>query len=186
MQMKYQHSLLPQPEMLEVKSTSKKLRIGIPFEQDKNENRIAITPLAVELLVAQGNEVFIEKGAGERSNFSDNDFSEKGGQITDSRPIIFQSDVILKVSPLTPEEIALLKGNQLLISAINIGTGTKEYLLSLMRKRITTVGYELIQDDQKSLPVVRSMSEIPPKSLFLARGRPLNMPPALPWGSVLL
>jgi alanine dehydrogenase len=160
MQMKYQHSLLPQPEMLEVKSTSKKLRIGIPFEQDKNENRIAITPLAVELLVAQGNEVFIEKGAGERSNFSDNDFSEKGGQITDSRPIIFQSDVILKVSPLTPEEIALLKGNQLLISAINIGTGTKEYLLSLMRKRITTVGYELIQDDQKSLPVVRSMSEI--------------------------
>lgn len=158
--MKYQPNLLPQPEMLEVKSNFKKLRIGVPLDDDENENRIAITPLAVEILVAQGNEVIIEKGAGERSNFSDTDFSEKGAFIINSHEEIFQADIILKVSPLSNQEIGYLKANQLVISAINIGTGSKEYLQQLIHKRVSCVGYELIQDDQKSFPVVRSMSEI--------------------------
>lgn len=157
---KFSTSLFPQPEMLELSRDRQKLHIGIPCEQDLNENRIAITPLAVELLTAQGNEVKIERGAGDRSNFSDQDFSEKGGQITSSKEEIFRCDLILKVSPLTPDEVDLLKGNQVIISAINMGIGSKEYIISLMRKKVTAIGYELIQDEQYSHPIVRSMSEI--------------------------
>lgn len=159
-QLKYYASLFPQPEMLELSRDRQRLQIGIPCEIDNNENRIAITPLAVELLTAQGNEVKIEQGAGDRSNFSDQDFSEKGGQITSSKDEIYRCDLILKISPLSPSEIAMLKGNQVIISAINMGIGSKEYIQALMRKKITAVGYELIQDDQGNHPVVRSMSEI--------------------------
>ena len=89
-QLKYYASLFPQPEMLELSRDRQRLQIGIPCEIDNNENRIAITPLAVELLTAQGNEVKIEQGAGDRSNFSDQDFSEKGGQITSSKDEIYR------------------------------------------------------------------------------------------------
>ena len=74
----YNAGLMPQEEMLEVKKTGKKLTIGIPKEKSKFENRIALTPQGIELLVENGHTVLFETGAGEPANYFDNDFSECG------------------------------------------------------------------------------------------------------------
>ncbi len=156
----YSRSFFPKEEMLEVKRRNRKLVIGIPKEEDRNENRVALTPLAVEMLVNSGHEVFVEEGAGLGSNFADTDFSEVGGAITASTAEIYKSDIILKIAPVSEEEIDLLKGNQIIISALNIGTQSKEYFQALKRKRITAIAFELLMDENKCYPVMRSMSEI--------------------------
>lgn len=73
--------LLPQEEMLEVSKKQKKLIIGLPKENELIENRVTLTPEAVEILVSNGHEVIIETNSGKAANYSDNDYSERGGFI---------------------------------------------------------------------------------------------------------
>ena len=61
--------LLPKEEMLEVKQNFKSLSIGIPKESSLQEKRVALTPESVELLISSGHKVYVEKDAGNFSNF---------------------------------------------------------------------------------------------------------------------
>ena len=152
--------LLPQEEMLETATKSKSLVIGIPRESWKHENRVCLTPEAVELLVNNDHEVIIETGAGKEASYSDNDYSECGGVITENTEEVFQSDMILKVAPLTKKEIGFLKGNQLIFSSLHVAAQKEEYFRELIRKKITGIAFESIKDKYDRFPVVRSMSEI--------------------------
>ena len=76
-----QAMMQPQEAMLETKKKKNSLHIGIPKESSFQENRIALTPLSVALLVNNGHDVVIESGAGKGANFSDNDYSEQGATI---------------------------------------------------------------------------------------------------------
>lgn len=163
----FHKGFLPQEEMLEIARKRKSLRIGIPAEEDPNENRIAITPLATEMLVNKGHQVLVESKAGTGANFSDNDFSETGATIVKYKEEVLKADIVLKISPFTNDEIEQLRENQLLISALNIGTLSEDYIRSLIRKKVTVLAFELLQDQDDSLPVVRSMSEIVGSSAIL-------------------
>jgi len=153
-------SLLPQEEMLETARKRKSLIIGIPRESWIYENRVSLTPQAVELLVNQGHEVRIEQKTGQNASYSDTDYSECGGIILDDPKIVYQSDIILKVAPPTSEELTWLKGNQVLFSSLHVSTRKEDYFRELMRKKITAIGFENIKDKYDRFPVVRSMSEI--------------------------
>jgi len=67
--------ILPQEQMQPVGQKHKKLFIGIPKEISMQENRVAMVPEAVQLLVNNGHRVKLETGAGEASHFSDNEYS---------------------------------------------------------------------------------------------------------------
>lgn len=152
--------LMPQEEVLEVKTSKSELNIGIPKETLMQEKRVGLTPDSVQLLVNNGHKVIIEKGAGSGANYSDEDYENAGGEITYSKEKVFQSDIILKIEPPTLEEISLMKHRQTLISALQLKTQKKEYFERLMEKRITALSFENIADDSGILPVVRGMSEI--------------------------
>ena len=110
----FDEKLLPQPEMLEEKKSKRSLFIGIPKETNKFENRIILTPQAVEQLCENEHQIIIERGAGIKSKFKDSDYT-KAGAIIKPRKEIYKSEIILKVSPFNEDEIKLLSGNQLLI-----------------------------------------------------------------------
>jgi alanine dehydrogenase len=152
--------LLPQEEMLEVAKKQKKLIIGIPKEDDNIENRVPLTPEAVELLVNNGHEVIIESNTGKSSNYSDNDYSERGGFLMKDKKSVLQADIILKVSPIRHDEIEMLRGQQTLISSLQVINQTEEYIRTLMAKKITALAFENIKDENDCYPVVRSMSSI--------------------------
>ena len=153
--------LMPKEETLEVGKQQKRLRIGIPKEDHELESRVPLTPEAVGILTDNDHEVFIERGAGKASNYSDTDYSERGGFISDSRKDVFNSDLLLKITPPALEEIDWLKERQTLISSFQPKTHDGEdYIRSLMRKRVTAIAFEKIQDEHKCYPVVRSMSSI--------------------------
>ena len=65
---------LPQEEMLEIGKTKKKLKIGIPKENHKIENRVALTPEAIEILIEKGHEVLVQSGAGKQASYLDKNY----------------------------------------------------------------------------------------------------------------
>jgi alanine dehydrogenase len=152
--------LLPQEEMLEVGQKQKKLVIGLPKEDEMIEGRVSLTPEAVEILVNNGHEVIIESNTGKAANYADNDYSERGGFLVKDKKSILQADVILKVAPLTLEEIEMLRGQQTVITSLLLMNQTEEYIRSLMAKKVTAIAFENIKDDNDCYPVVRSMSSI--------------------------
>lgn len=152
--------LTPQEEMLETHLKRRKVSIGIPKEVAFPENRIALTPASVKTLVKAGHHIIVEKEAGERSNFSDYDYSEAGAEIAYSSDQVFKANVILKVAPPTLEEIDLGHPGQIHISPIHLPTMQEEYLYRLKNKRITALAMEYMKDSSGVFPFVRLMSEI--------------------------
>lgn len=152
--------LLPQEELLEITRKNKNLYIGVPKETSFQEKRVPLVPQDVELLVNNGHEVVIEKGAGEKANFDDNAYSEAGAKIAYNTNEVYQADILLKVEPLTVEELNLLKPNQTLISALQLTVQPKDFLKKLLDKKITSIAYDFIQDNAGQFPIIRAMSEI--------------------------
>ena len=121
-QFPFTKGLMPQEEMLELGKKSRKLVIGIPKECNPSESRIPLTPEAVEMLVAQGHEIIIEKDAGKKTHYSDQDYSERGGFIVQTPQEVYKSEIILKVSPLLLSEIELLSENQTVVSSLHLNS----------------------------------------------------------------
>ena len=153
-------SLLPQEEMLAIGKKKGKLMIGIPKETTYQENRVALNPEAVQLLVSNGHQIIVESGAGEQASYSDVDYSDAGAEIAQGKEEVFKSNIILKVAPPSEEEINLMPGNQTLISALQLTLHPKKTLTTLMNKKITAIAWDYIQDEHGIYTVVRAMGEI--------------------------
>jgi len=152
--------LLPQEEMLETQSQRRKLTVGIPREFDKNESRITLTPQAVETLVNNGYTILVEKDAGIGASFTDIKYTEAGAAIVTNKEEVYQADILLKVAPFSPAEIAMLRPKQTIISSFIIGPGSQEIIKALIDKKVTAIGFEYMVDLNGIYPVVRSLSEI--------------------------
>jgi alanine dehydrogenase len=152
--------LMPQESALEVKRHRKSLYIGIPRETSFQENRIALVPSAVSLLVANGHRILVETGAGDSAHFTDTDYSEAGAQIAASAKEVYQADLVLKVAPPSMDEVNLLQQKQTLISILQMALQQREFITKLSGKKITALAYEYIRDETDILPVIQAMSEI--------------------------
>ncbi|NOY96657.1 MAG: alanine dehydrogenase [Chlorobi bacterium] len=152
--------LLPKEEMLEVKKKGQKIKIGIPSDLSKIEYRIPLTPQAVELLVSYNHEIFLETNAGKSANYTDKEYSEAGAVIVDKKEEVLQCDIILRISPFDSDEIDLLRGNQTIISHMQMQAHCHESIQKLMKKKVTSVAFEYMQDEQGFFPVVNQMSQI--------------------------
>ncbi|GAB2794362.1 alanine dehydrogenase [Rhabdobacter roseus] len=171
-----QTTLYPQESLVAVKKNQHALHIGLPREVSLQENRIALTPEAVKLLVRNGHEVRVERGAGEGANYPDHEFSEAGAQIVSSPKEVYQADLILKVEPLIDEEFGFIRQGTTLISALNLPSLEKGYFDRLNQAKITGIGYELIEDQVGGLPIVRAMSEIAGSTVLLIAAEYLSNP----------
>ena len=162
-----QASLLPQEKLLAIQKNKNSLTIGIPKETTFQENRVPLSPMAVQLLVQNGHRIKIETGAGDRANFPDLDYSKMGAEISYDKQATYNCDIILKVAPPTTEEIGWMKPNQVLISAIQLVRSREDLLRQLLDKNITAIGYEFLRNDEGVLPIIRSMSEIAGRASIL-------------------
>jgi alanine dehydrogenase len=95
-------------ETLDIKPKGARLSIGIPKEIAFQENRIALTPDAVSVLVSNGHEVTIEHNAGEAAHFRDKDYTEAGARIVYDRAEVFKAPILVKSAPVIDEDIPLL------------------------------------------------------------------------------
>jgi alanine dehydrogenase len=150
------------------------LHIGIPKETAFQENRIALTPDAVGVLVSNGHEVLIEHNAGEASHYRDKDYSEAGARICYDKAEVLKAPILVKSAPVIEEDLPLLQLNQIIISPIHLSAMKADLLQKMMDKRITGISFENLKDDSGTYPIVRSMSEIAGSALMLIAGQYLS------------
>ena len=179
--------LLPQEELFPIGSKQKQLFIGIPKEISFQENRVALVPSAVEVLVSQGHEVVVESNAGKNCKFSDKDYSEAGARIVYSPEEVYKANLVIKVAPPTPDEIELLQEKQTIISALQLSVQPKDSLKKMMQKRVSAVAWEFIKDEEGIYPAIRAMGEIAGNTAVLIAAEYLsnvNDGPGLMFGGV--
>lgn len=155
-----QAMMQPQEAMLETGKRKNSLVIGLPKELSFQENRIALTPLSVALLVENGHQIMLESGAGNGANFLDHHYSEQGAIIVHERERIYTCDIIIKIGAPSLEEIAMMKTGQVLFSSQQPSLLGFEHLQAMVKKKITALSYEYLRDEDNILTVVRAMSEI--------------------------
>ncbi|MBS1950387.1 MAG: Alanine dehydrogenase [Cytophagales bacterium] len=153
-------SLSPQEQLVKIKKGKHSFFVGLPRETALQENRISLTPDAVALLINNGHEVWVESNAGAGSKFTDHAYSEAGAKVVYSPQEVYTADFIMKIEPPTMEEIEYFRPGQTLISALQLGYLGEERMQALLRKKITALAYELIEDKVGGMPIIRAMSEI--------------------------
>ena len=147
--------------MTEVMKSKNHLTIGIPKENCDEERRLAFTPEAVDMIVEAGHKVILETEAGLGINYSDARYSDAGAEIVKDKECVFQSDIILKMSPPAVEEIGMMKQRATICSMLQLPDFSKETILAMTEKKINGMGYELIsENDEKSYPIRTAISEI--------------------------
>jgi alanine dehydrogenase len=157
----------PQEKLQPVKKQHKSLLIGLPKEVSLSENRIALRPDAVQVLVRYGHEIIVETGAGNAAKYKDEEYANAGARIVYSAEEALKCDIVLKVAPPTLEEIQLMKDRATLISTLQLASVEPEYLVALNHKRLTAVAFELMEDKEGNQTIVRAMSEIAGSTVML-------------------
>ncbi len=152
--------LQPQEALASKQKSRHSLKIGVPKEISFQEKRIPLTPLSVALLVEYGHEVLIESGAGDASNFLDRHYSEQGARICYDKEEVFQCNIVIKIAAPTLEEVGMMKNKHVLLSSHQPSLMNLNVLQALIKKQITALSYEYLQDEGGHLTVVRAMGEI--------------------------
>jgi len=116
--------------------------IGVVKETTKGERRVAVVPEVVKKWSSLGVDVCIEHDAGTGSYFRDSDFVAKA-VVGTAKEVYQQSDIILRVQPLTVEEIKVMKPGTVLIGFLHPYEDTEKAKL-LCEGNITSFAVELI------------------------------------------
>ena len=94
-------------------------RIGVPLETAAGEKRVATVPDVVAKLIKLGFTVAVQSGAGAGASFSDEAYRAAGAEVVPSAADIWSgSDIIFKVRPPSPQEVALMRPGTTLIDFI--------------------------------------------------------------------
>ena len=134
--------------------------IGIPKEIKEGENRISMTPAGVHALVLDGHDVLVEQSAGVGSGLADEEYAREGAEIVEDRRAIFaRSDMIVKVKEPLETEWPLLQDGQVLFTYLHLASSEK-LTKGLLKRRITGIAYETMEDKDGKLPLLIPMSEV--------------------------
>ena len=135
------------------------MRIGVPKEIKNNENRVAITDAGVVSLVAAGHEVYIEKGAGLGSGFTDEEYVMAGAKIVQTASDAWDVDMVLKVKEPIESEYKYFKEGLILFTYLHLAP--EEALTNaLIKNKVVGIAYETVQLPNRSLPLLTPMSEV--------------------------
>lgn len=134
--------------------------IGVAKEQKQNENRVSMTAATVAEAVSRGHTVLVQKGAGEGSGISDEAYRSAGAQLVDDLAELYgRADMVVKVKEPEPFEWPYLREGQMLFTYLHLAASA-ELTAALLQAGVVGIGYETIQLDDRSLPLLTPMSEI--------------------------
>lgn len=135
------------------------MKIGIPTEILNNENRVALAPSGVLSLTNAGHEVVIQSGAGEGSNFADEEYIHAGAKIVETAEEAWSQELIMKVKEPLEEEYDFLQENQILFTYLHLASHP-ELTKVLVEKNVVAIAYETVQLPNRTLPLLTPMSEV--------------------------
>jgi len=134
--------------------------IGVPREIKTNENRVAVVPAGAEILVDDKHEVLVEKGAGQGSGFSDEDYTKVGATIVaDVDQVWAKAGMIMKVKEPIASELPKMRSGQLIYTYFHFAA-SEELTHAVIKSGAVAVAYETVQLSTGELPLLTPMSEV--------------------------
>jgi alanine dehydrogenase len=134
--------------------------VGVPTEVKLEERRVALTPAGASALKAHGHTVIVQRGAGNASGFSDKAYRQAGAQIANSAAKTWaQAEMVLKVKEPQSSEYKFLRPGLILFTYLHLASD-KQLALQLLNRKVSAIGYETVQLDDLSLPLLAPMSEV--------------------------
>lgn len=135
------------------------MKIGVPKEIKNNENRVAISPAGVHALKNAGHDIYIEKGAGLGSSFTDEAYEQAGAVIVDTAKEAWQQEMVMKVKEPLPEEYDYFYEGLILFTYLHLAA-EPELTKALIENKVVGIAYETVQLPNGSLPLLTPMSEV--------------------------
>ncbi len=133
--------------------------IGVPKEIKDKENRVAMTPEGAERLVGLGHRVVVETGAGNGSGFSDQQYQQVGAGIVAAASDAWAVDMVVKVKEPLESEYQFFD-KQIIFTFFHLAGVTRTLTEELLKKKVTAIAYETLEDQQGRLPVLAPMSAV--------------------------
>ena len=113
-------------------------------ENTQGETRVAATPKTVKELIDNGLQLRVQSGSGDSSFHSDQEYQDIGAEITpDTSSTLKDADIVLKVSPITIDEVDLLNEGCIYISLLQT-TKEIDLIKKLSEKKVTGFSMDLI------------------------------------------
>ena len=136
------------------------MRIGCVKEIKNKEFRVGMTPDNARSYVDAGHEVYIEKGAGAGSGFSDSEYEAAGARIIDAAKEVWDlSEMMIKVKEPLPEEYPLFHEGLILYTYLHLAAD-KPQTDALLEAKVKGVAYETLIERNGSIPLLAPMSQI--------------------------
>lgn len=96
------------------------MKFGVLKDIKVGEYRVIATPAEVSMILGDGHEVYVQRGAGEGSGFSDEAYEKEGAKMVDTKEEIYATcDFVAKVKEFEPCEYGLLRENQIVFTCIH-------------------------------------------------------------------
>ena len=138
--------------------------VGVPREVKQDEYRVALLPVGAELLVRDGHTVLVERGAGEGSGFSDEDYEGVGAKVVDGpEDVGGPAGLLVKVKEPQPGELPGSRSAQRGFPCCQFGADS-ELTRECLDRGITAIAYETLTtrraDGRLTLPLLTPMSEV--------------------------
>ncbi|WP_138160590.1 alanine dehydrogenase [Peptoniphilus catoniae] len=110
--------------------------IGILKDIKAGEYRVILTPSEVKTLVQDGNEVLLERDAGLKAGFENEEYEKAGANIVATMEDIYnRADLVCKVKEFEEIEYGLLKEGQILFTCIHPAAHPEE-VDALLEKKV--------------------------------------------------
>lgn len=137
------------------------MNIGVPRERRTMEYRVGLTPAGIELLTRDGHTCYVEREAGLGAGFSDYDYERAGARIVYTPDEVFgRADLLLKVTRPTDEEMEWVPEGQMMTGFLHLASARRVKVTMLLKKKVTGIAYEMIQEEDGTLPVLKPMSQV--------------------------
>lgn len=134
--------------------------VGILKEIKPQENRVCMTPSGVDMMIANGHVVYVEKNAGSGSGFEDSQYIESGAKILDTPDEVYAiSDMVMHVKEPQPSEFGFIKEGQIVFTYLHLAAD-KKLTQALLKTGSIGIAYETIEDEKGGLPLLAPMSEV--------------------------
>ena len=120
------------------------IKVLITREDRAGEQRVAATPESVKRLAKLGIECEIESGAGVGAAFSDDAYQTAGAHIvTDRAAALAGAEVVLRVGPLPPSDLAQLRPEAVVIGLLS-PYRDDQGVRALAARGLTSIALELV------------------------------------------
>ncbi|MGC1679595.1 MAG: alanine dehydrogenase [Candidatus Binataceae bacterium] len=134
--------------------------IGVPTEIKSDERRVSLTPAGAAAFRTHGHRVVVQSLAGIGSGFSDHDYRRAGAVIVNGATQVWaRAEMVLKVKEPQPAEFRLMRAGQILFTYLHLAPD-RRLTNAMLSRRVTGLGYETIQLEDGSLPLLAPMSEV--------------------------